>query len=349
MASTYANPPVPHIICDSGAPITILGYPFGVPHRIEDDTNSDYPDSLPDLITDPGSDRTSSEASSALITRGPLDLCFPGTCDVNFAPNVVDRLLGGNRTVRALYQGTLGAASFQPPPPSYDDLVDTVEYGERRVRIREAITFRTCRVLDTVSAGGGAHIPSSIPDAALEELGLPMPTLSLLRSEHIGITYEMRSYASRDEALANLQLIYDICQHFTLWMAFAMLVSIQNGPDSTLNFGASIGMHTIDFMPRVRTCFPMGRFAPLAAYMADKQHANKMDFALVRLLNPECEHVLIGSHEGKSYITTWPVPAIKVPLLEAAPIAESSRDILSRGIRRRQLKSVQDLLAELML
>jgi hypothetical protein len=71
--------------------------------------------------------------------------------------------------------------------------------------------------------------------------------------------------------------------------------------------------------------------------------------ALVRLLNPECEHVLIGSHEGKSYITTWPVPAIKVPLLEAAPIAESSRDILSRGIRRRQLKSVQDLLAELML
>jgi hypothetical protein len=61
-------------------------------------------------------------------------------------------------------------------------------------------------------------------------------------------------------------------------MAFAMLVSIQNGPDSTLNFGASIGMHTIDFMPRVRTCFPMGGFAPLAAYMADKQHANKMDF-----------------------------------------------------------------------
>jgi hypothetical protein len=98
MASTYANPPVPHIICDSGAPITILGYPFGVPHRIEDDTNSDYPDSLPDLITDPGSDRTSSEASSALTTRGPLDLCFPGTCDVNFAPNVVDRLLG-TRTV----------------------------------------------------------------------------------------------------------------------------------------------------------------------------------------------------------------------------------------------------------
>ncbi|KAJ7937755.1 hypothetical protein B0H13DRAFT_1852391 [Mycena leptocephala] len=256
----------------------------------------------------------------------------------------------GNRTVRALYQGTLGAASFQPPPPSYDDLVDTVEYGERRVRIREAITFRTRRVLDTLSAvihcaandhnpwlqGSGAHIPSSIPDAALEELGLPMPSLSLLRSEHIGITYEMRSYASRDEALANLQLIYDICRHYTLWMAFAMLMSIQNGPGSTLNFGAPIGMHTIDFMPRVRTCFPMGGFAPLAAYMADKQHANKMEFTLVRLLNPECEHVLIGSHEGKSYITTWPVPAIKVPLLEAAPIAESSRDILSRGIRRRQ-------------
>lgn len=209
-----------------------------------------------------------------------------------------------------------------------------------------------------------------------------MPAISLLRSEHIGITYEMRTYRSRDEALATLELIYgmssahgptrihlfvDICRHYILWMAYAMLVSFQNGSTSTFNFGAAIGMHAAEFMPRVRTCFPMGGFAPLAAYMVDKEHVNKMDFgalakrsmpysrihdinlALLRLLNPEYEHVLIGSHKGQSYITTWPVPAIKVPLLEAAPVAESARDVLSRGIRRRQLKSVQELLAELML
>lgn len=75
-----------------------------------------------------------------------------------------------------------------------------------------------------------------------------MPAISLLRSEHIGITYEMRTYRSRDEALATLELIYgmssahgptrihlfvDICRHYILWMAYAMLVSFQNGSTST--------------------------------------------------------------------------------------------------------------------
>ncbi|KAJ7859047.1 hypothetical protein B0H14DRAFT_2577418 [Mycena olivaceomarginata] len=86
--------------------------------------------------------------------------------------------------------------------------------------------------------------------------------------------------------------------------------TFQNGANS---------MHTLDFMPRILAHFPIGDFAPLAAYMANKQHINAMDFALVRLLNPECEHILIGSHDGKSYITTWPVSNIQVPLLEAAP------------------------------
>lgn len=45
---------------------------------------------------------------------------------------------GGNCTVRTPYQGTLGAAAFQPPPPSYDDLVPILDCGEERVRIREA-------------------------------------------------------------------------------------------------------------------------------------------------------------------------------------------------------------------
>lgn len=35
-----------------------------------------------------------------------------------------------------------------------------------------------------------------------------MPDISLLRSERIGLTYEMRTYGSREEALATLQLIY---------------------------------------------------------------------------------------------------------------------------------------------
>ncbi|KAF7371490.1 hypothetical protein MVEN_00003600 [Mycena venus] len=143
--------------------------------------------------------------------------------------------------------------------------------------------------------------------------------------------------------------MYDICRHYILRMAYAMFISFQNGPSSKLNFGAAIGMHALDFMPRVRSHFPYGGFAPLTAYMADKQHANTMDFALVRLLNPECEHVLIGSHNDNLYISTWPVPPIQVPLLEAGPIPESARGILSRGIRRRQLKSVQELLAELMM
>lgn len=91
--SDHTHLPVSRVVCDSGAPFTFLGRPFGVPRRIEDDTVSNS-DSLPDLVTDPGWDCASSEASSALTTRPPLDLCFPGTCDVNFAPNVVDRLLG---------------------------------------------------------------------------------------------------------------------------------------------------------------------------------------------------------------------------------------------------------------
>jgi hypothetical protein len=106
MASNYANPPI-RIICDSGAPITILGYPFAVPHCIDNNTNSDYPNSFPELLTEPDLDRTSSEASSALTTCGPLDLCFPGTCDINFAPNVVDRLLGTNAILKSHSQDLL--------------------------------------------------------------------------------------------------------------------------------------------------------------------------------------------------------------------------------------------------
>ncbi|KAJ7728794.1 hypothetical protein B0H14DRAFT_2640592 [Mycena olivaceomarginata] len=55
--------------------------------------------------------------------------------------------------------------------------------------------------------GGGPYIPSSIPDVCLAELGLSMPAISLLRNDRLGITYEMRTYNSR-EALAVLQLIY---------------------------------------------------------------------------------------------------------------------------------------------
>ncbi|KAJ7132664.1 hypothetical protein C8R46DRAFT_1326772 [Mycena filopes] len=367
---------------DSGAPFT---FRYGVPYRSEDDnhdtastTASNYPDSLPDLVTDPENDPAPSEASSTVATRPRLDsffqpdgtytrprldLYFPGTCDLNHPANVVEKLLGGNRVARSLFQGMMGAAAFEPHPPCPDDLIDVLEYGQHRVRIREAITFTTRRCLDTTSAllhcaahnhnpmlqGGGAHIPGSIPDEALDELNIPMPALSLLRSEKFGITYELRTYESAEEALAALQLIYDICRHYILVMAYAMLVSFQTGVESKFNFGAVIGMHALDFMPRVRTCFPMGGFAPLVAYMADKQYANKMDFALVRLLNPECEHVLIGSHDGQSYITTWPVPTIQVPLIGAAPVTESSRDVLTRGIRRRQLESVHELLAQLTL
>ncbi|KAJ7652815.1 hypothetical protein DFH06DRAFT_1418476 [Mycena polygramma] len=343
---------------DSGAATTFIDN-----SRRVDDNGSDYPDSLPDLVTDSGTPYPRSDAGSALIGRGPLDVVFPGTCDINLAPNVVDRLLGGNCTVRTLYQGTLGAAAIQPPPPSVDDLVPVLDYGQERFRIREAHTFKSRRILDTVSAvihcaandhnpwlqGSGAHIPSCIPDRCLEELSLPMPAISLLRNERMGVTFEMRMYDSVEEALAALQLVYDICHHFILWMAYAMLVSFENGSNSAFNFGAVIGMTPQDFLPRVRTHFPYGGFAPLAAYMADKQRVHDMDFALVRLLNPECEQVLIGSHNEQSYITTWPVPSIQLPLLEAAPVPASARDVLSRGIRRRQLKSVQELLAELML
>lgn len=123
-----------------------------------------------------------------------------------------------------------------------------------------------------------------------------MPAISLLRNERIGLTYEMRTYGSADEALASLQLVYgacavltstglhlpaDICQHFILWMAYAMLISFENGANSTFNFGAVIGMSPQDFLPRVRTHFPYGGFAPLAAYMEDKQRLHDMDFGML--------------------------------------------------------------------
>ncbi|KAJ7181882.1 hypothetical protein C8R46DRAFT_1027679 [Mycena filopes] len=101
---------------DSGAPFT---FRFGVPYRSEDDnygtaptTTSNYPDSLPYLVTDPENDPAPSEASSAVTTRPRLDsffrpdgtytrprldLYFPGTCDLNHPANVVEKLLGTMR------------------------------------------------------------------------------------------------------------------------------------------------------------------------------------------------------------------------------------------------------------
>ncbi|KAJ6526372.1 hypothetical protein B0H19DRAFT_1275732 [Mycena capillaripes] len=114
----------PRVPCHNS--YTYQGQAFGLPHHIEDDATSDYPDSLPDLVTDSGAPYPSPQTSSALTTRGPLDLYRPGTCYINHAPNVVDRLLGGDSLVLTLYQRSMGAAAFRPPPPSDDDLVPTV-------------------------------------------------------------------------------------------------------------------------------------------------------------------------------------------------------------------------------
>lgn len=120
---------------------------------------------------------------------------------------------------------------FQPPPPSADDLVPVVDHGEHRVRIREAITVQTRNVLDTFSVvlhcaannhnpllpGARERIPSSLPDAVLTELGIPMPAISLLRDERMGITYEFREYGSTSEALATLQVIYGTAYLVSGW------------------------------------------------------------------------------------------------------------------------------------
>lgn len=220
-------------------------------------------------------------------------------------------MLAGDRTVRTLFQGTLGAAYLYLQPPSVDDLVLIIDHGERFWRIREANTFKSRRILDTVSAvvhcaannhnpwlqGDGARIPASIPDRCLKELNLPMPAVSLLRSQSFGPTYEMRTYDSREAALEALQLINgmrlstseidsylpcaDLCSHFLLWMAYALYVSICNGQSSAFNFGAVIGMHPADFMPRVQYHGAPGVFLPLVEYMADEQHNHKMDFGML--------------------------------------------------------------------
>ncbi|KAJ7864102.1 hypothetical protein B0H14DRAFT_3443688 [Mycena olivaceomarginata] len=313
-----------------------------VAHYIDDpDICADDSDSLPDLIADSGSPVRVKRASTARTTRAFSHqrqrryslrtqlLESTHRWDIYFS--ICSSLTGSqgtNHTVSALFNGTIGAAVFQPPPPSADDLVPVVDHGEHRVRIREAITVQTRNVLDTFSVvlhcaannhnpllpGARERIPSSLPDAVLTELGIPMPAISLLRDERMGISYEFREYGSTSEALATLQVIYDVIDHYWLLVCYALFTSILHGFNSTLNFGALIGMSVHDFMPRVRAHFQFDGFAPLTEYMADKQRANMIEFALVRILNPGCEHVLIDS------------------LLEAAPIPASARDVLSPSV-----------------
>ncbi|KAK7005394.1 hypothetical protein R3P38DRAFT_2381976, partial [Favolaschia claudopus] len=83
--------------------------------------------------------------------------------------------------------------------------------------------------------------------------------------------------------------------------------SFNNGPRSAINVGAFIGMCPNELLNLVLAGFPFGSFTQLWGYMANTERLSKMDFALIRLLNLECEHVLIGNHDGGSYITTWPV------------------------------------------
>ncbi|KAJ7848258.1 hypothetical protein B0H14DRAFT_2768273 [Mycena olivaceomarginata] len=190
---------------------------------------------------------------------------------------------GMNHTVSALFNRTIGAVVFQPPPPSADDLVPVVDRGEHRVRIREAITVQTRNVLDTFSVvlhcavnnhnpllpGARERIPSSLPDVVLTELGIPMLAISL-RDERMRITYEFREYGSTSEVLATLQFIYDVIDHYWLLVCYALFTSILHGFNSTLNFGALIEMSVHDFMPRVRAHFQFDGFALLTEYMADK-------------------------------------------------------------------------------
>lgn len=90
-----SHPSMPCTHFDSGAN-AFLVYHNNDNTSDDDDATSTYPDSLPDLVTDSGAPYPSSEPSSALISRGPLDVYCPGTCDINHAPNVVERLLGAS-------------------------------------------------------------------------------------------------------------------------------------------------------------------------------------------------------------------------------------------------------------
>jgi hypothetical protein len=63
-------------------------------------------------------------------------------------------------------------------------------------------------------------------------------------------------------------------------VCYALFTSILHGFNSTLNFGALIGMSVHDFMPRVRAHFQFDGFAPLTEYMADKQRANMIEFGV---------------------------------------------------------------------
>ncbi|KAJ7752541.1 hypothetical protein B0H14DRAFT_3166648 [Mycena olivaceomarginata] len=280
-----------------------------VAHYIDDpDICADDSDSLPDLIADSGAPFE----SNALVLRGPRELSHTrGSDATRSGPSFWNQLIGTNHTVSALFNGTIGAAVFQPPPPSADDLALWSTTGSIACAsakpspfkpgtflTRSLSSFTALRTIIIHFSGARSVIPSSLPDAVLTELGIPMPAISLLRDERMGISYEFREYGSTSEALATLQVIYDVIDHYWLLVCYALFTSILHGFNSTLNFGALIGMSVHDFIPGPRS-LPVRRFAPLTEYMADKQRANMIEFDTDSLL-------------------------------EAAPIPASARDVLSR-------------------
>ncbi|KAJ6501338.1 hypothetical protein DFH09DRAFT_1364819 [Mycena vulgaris] len=196
---------------------------------------------------------------------------------------------------------------------SFADTVPFIQYGVRTFGLSIPAAwgllgggFLVARVIHCAAHGidlatrAAQFIPAHLPIDALRQVGLPMPSISLLLS-YPDNPFLRRRFPTRLAAIRAAERFSDWVQYNIFWLAECILRSRVKGPFSAWDFGAILGMTKGEFLRRITAAHPS---PPTAQAIFPRTEGifyyTALDLEIAQLIRPWYTHA--GVLEGPTQI-----------------------------------------------
>ncbi|KAJ7506948.1 hypothetical protein B0H11DRAFT_2218785 [Mycena galericulata] len=137
-------------------------------------------------------------------------------------------------------------------------------------------------------------VPILLPIAALQDVGLPIPTILLALSYPCN-PFRLRRYASPEEAVADCLLFVEWYEHNLCWLAECLRRIISNGKHSVWDIGTVLGMQKDEFFDLIAESRAEAGLDELDILFSTIEEAplsyNELDFDVAELIRPWYTHL----------------------------------------------------------
>jgi hypothetical protein len=210
--------------------------------------------------------------------------------------------------LKALFRGAL-SGSVVGYRPRIGDVLPEFRHGQFGYRLNETIAnefwLDLQRIAQIIHCAASNYNPfiatqplsADIPYAALDEISLSMPAISLTLVYDLNPLFDLLE--SRERVVERVQILKTIGFYFINWVAEAVRRSVKKGETSLWNWGAFWGMSREEFVARAKKGYSNGGFKELMEEVEFKK--DEFDYPLASLIKKDSDALALRLTDGETH------------------------------------------------